>query len=292
VSKQFTILGIPWDMGASLGRPGARYAPDAVREHMKWFLRRIHDGNIYDVEHDKIVNMNNVVIDDEGDLQLSYGSIEASLEIMYNAARKIFQKKSVLMGIGGDHSISWPLIRALHDETEGPVGLIQFDAHLDLLDENFTQGKFSHSSEIYRAIELEHIDPKNIVQIGVRNFNYPEAFALVREMGIVQYTPCNLRSKGAARCATEIVDAFAARGCKTIYLTLDIDVLDPAFAPGTGADEPGGLFPDELFKMLEIFAPRIAAFDVAEVNPLYDTHGMTVAVAAKAIFSTIVNNAA
>lgn len=292
MSKQFTILGIPWDMGASLGRPGARYAPNAVREHMKWFLRRIHDGKIYDVEHGRIVNMNNVIIDDEGDLQLSYGSVEASLEIMYNAARKIFQKKSVLMGIGGDHSISWPLIRALHDETDGPVGLIQFDAHLDLLDENFMQGKFSHSSEIYRAIELDRIDPKNIVQIGVRSFNYPEAFDLVRKMGIVQYTPWGLRDKGAACCANEIIDVLAARGCKAIYLTLDIDVLDPAFAPGTGADEPDGLFPDELFKMLEIFAPKVTAFDVAEVNPLYDTHGMTVAVAAKAIFATIVNNAA
>jgi len=292
VSKQFTILGIPWDMGASLGRPGARYAPNAVREHMKWFLHRIHEGKIYDVEHSRIVNMNNVIIDDKGDLQLSYGSVEASLEIMYNAARKIFQKKSVLMSIGGDHSISWPLIRALHDETDGPVGLIQFDAHLDLLDENFTQGKFSHSSEIYRAIELERIDPKNIVQIGVRNFNYPEAFDLVRKLGIIQYTPQCLRDKGSVYCANEIVDALMAGGCGTIYLTLDIDVLDPAFAPGTGADEPGGLFPDELFKMLEIFAPKVTAFDVAEVNPLYDTHGMTVAVAAKAIFATIVNNAA
>jgi len=289
VSRHFTILGIPWDMGASLGRPGARYAPKAVREHMQWFLRRIHDGKIYDVERNRLVDMSAVTIDDAGDLELQYSDEAASLEIMRKAAEKVFQKDSVLMAIGGDHSISWPLIQALHDVKDEPIGLIQFDAHLDLLDENFAQGRFSQSSEIFRAIELEHIDPRHVVQIGVRSYNYPEAYELVKETGIVQYTPWSLREKGTLRAAREILDIFDTSGCRIIYLTLDIDVLDPAFAPGTGADEPDGLFPEELFRMLEAFAPRIAAFDVAEVNPVFDTHGMTSAVAAKAMFATMVN---
>jgi formiminoglutamase/agmatinase len=259
---------------------------------MQWFLRRIHDGRIYDVERRRLVDMSDIVIEDAGDLALRYSDEAASLEIMRSAARDILKKGSIPMVIGGDHSISWPVIQALHDEKMGPIGLVQFDAHLDLLDENFAQGKFSQSSEIYRAMELEGIDPKNVVQIGVRGYNYPEAYELVEKTGIVQYTPRALREKGVDRCAKEVLERFERAGCKAVYVTLDIDVLDPAFAPGTGADDPDGLFPGELFRMLEIFAPRMDAFDVAEVNPIFDTHGMTAAVAAKAMFAVMVNAAA
>ena len=288
MSANIDILGIPWDMGASLGRPGARYAPDAIRSSFKWINRRITDGQIYDVEQKKKIDLKDIKISDLGDLELCYGDLYESLNIMQDAAEKVISKNHFLIALGGDHGVSLPLIKALHNCSQERIGLIHFDAHLDLLDENQMQGKYSQSSEIYRAMELERVNPENIVQIGVRGYNFPEAYDLVNGVGITQFTPQEIQSEGVDSVIRKTLEIVSEKTDK-VYLTFDIDVLDPAFAPGTGADEPGGLFPLDTLKLVAGFAPHIACMDIVEVNPTFDLHGITSAFAAKLIFTTIIN---
>ena len=287
--KNYSIIGIPWDMGASLGRPGARYAPKKVREKLNWFLQRIKNEQIYDVEKNQLVNLTDLEYEDLGDIDLYFHDTYKSLKLIKNRAKKVFQKERKLIAIGGDHSVSFPLIEALHDCTKGNIGLIQFDAHLDLLNENQSQGKFSQSSEIYRALELERVSAKNLVQIGVRGFNYPEAYHLVNKNKITQFTPQKIQELGAVEVAKRALEV-ARNNTEQIYLTFDIDVFDPAFAPGTGADEPHGLNPTQCFKMLEIFSPEVNAIDIVEVNPIFDVHDITSSLGAKVLFNYMIYN--
>ena len=189
--------------------------------------------------------------------------------------------------IGGDHSISWPPIKALHDTCSGQVGIIHFDAHIDLVDENHLQGRYSQSSEIRRALELPRVKEEHIVQIGLRGFNYPWYNDYLKETGIQQYTAYDVHMGDPKTIAKETLQRLS--DCEKIYLTFDIDVMDPAFVPGTGADEPFGLTPFQCMVMLGELYSHVDAFDIAEVNPTYDTHGMTTAVASRIMFECFIN---
>lgn len=285
--KHFGILGFPWDGGASLGRPGARYAPKEVREAFGWFKRRIQDEKVYHVESRKNYNVNAEEIVDYGDIDITAYDEQQTLLNAYEATKAILDKGGFPFVIGGDHSISYPPIKALHDTCEGEVGIIHFDAHLDLVDENHLQGRHSQSSEIRRALELERVNPEHIVQIGVRGFNYPWYNDYLKETGIKQYTSYDVHAGDPLTIARETMELL--QDCEKIYLTFDIDVMDPAFVPGTGADEPFGLYPFQCMVMLNEMYDKVDAFDIAEVNPTFDTHGITTAVAARIMFECFIN---
>lgn len=285
--KHFGILGFPWDGGASLGRPGARYAPKEVREAFGWFKGRIQDEKVYHVESRKNYNVNAEEIVDYGDIDITAYDEQQTLLNAYEATKAILDKGGFPFVIGGDHSISYPPIKALHDTCEGEVGIIHFDAHLDLVDENHLQGRYSQSSEIRRALELERVNPEHIVQIGVRGFNYPWYNDYLKETGINQYTSYDVHAGDPLTIARETMELL--QDCEKIYLTFDIDVMDPAFVPGTGADEPFGLYPFQCMVMLNEMYDKVDAFDIAEVNPTFDTHGITTAVAARIMFECFIN---
>lgn len=281
-ANHFGILGFPWDGGASLGRPGARYAPQEVRNAFGWFKGRIQDELVYHVESRRNFKVSADDIVDYGDIDIVAYDQVATNESAEASVRKIIDAGGFPFVIGGDHSISYALIKALHDSCTGKVGIIHFDAHLDLVDENPLQGRYSQSSEIRRALELERIAPKNVVQIGLRGFNYPWYCDYLRDLGIRQYTAYDVNAGDPQAIAREALEAVA--DCEKVYLTFDIDVLDPAFAPGTGADEPFGLTPFQCQVMLNELYAHVDAFDIAEVNPTFDTHGITTAIAARIMF--------
>jgi len=286
-AQQIDVLGIPWDFGSSFGRPGARYAPKTVRESMMFYTRRIQNGEIYDVDHKKIIDVSGVEFCDLGDLALCYGDLEGSYERMESACKESMDAGHFFVAVGGDHSISYPLIKACHDRCLGKMGVIQFDAHLDLMDHSDLQGSFSHSSQMRRAAELPRIDPANVVQIGVRGYNYAESFRFVRDSGITQFTVADVLEKGVAEVALETIE-IACRGTEMVYLTFDIDAFDSAYAPGTGGDDPFGLTPAQVFPMLEAIAPHIGAMDIAEVNPICDRNDISSLISAKMIFKTVI----
>ena len=286
-AKHFGILGFPWDGGASLGRPGARYAPKEVREAFGWFKGRIQNEQVYHVESRKNYNVNADQILDYGDIDIVAYDEQQTIQNAYQSTKEIIEKDGFPFIIGGDHSISYPIIKALHDTCTGQVGIIHFDAHLDLVDENHLQGKYSQSSEIRRALELERVQPENIVQIGVRGFNYPWYRDYLKDIGIKQYTAYDVHKGDPEKIADETLERLS--GCDKIYLTFDIDVMDPAFVPCPGADEPFGLLPFQCMVMLNKMYDKVDAFDIAEVNPTFDTHGITTAVASRIMFECFIN---
>ncbi|MBN2981237.1 agmatinase family protein [Cohnella algarum] len=280
--QNFGIIGFPWDGGASLGRPGARYAPQAIRENAKWLQNRIQDGKIYNVEKRQLIDFNGAEMIDLGDIDIVAYSTEKTFE---NAERKIgeaFDQGIFPFILGGDHSISYPGFKALAERTKGKVGIIQFDTHLDLVDDSPVQGKFSQSSQMRRALELPNVNPEHIVQIGVRSYNYPWYGQYLQETGIVQITAAEVHRMTAQDVIDKTLEAL--RDVEAIYLTFDIDVLDSAFAPGSGANEPGGLTPPQCFGILDGLYRHIHAMDIAEVNPLFDHQGITSGMAARILF--------
>lgn len=284
MSKQvFGIVGFPWDGGASLGRPGARYAPNAVREAAKWLQNRIVNNKIYNVDKRKLIDLSDNPIEDFGDIDIVAYSTEETFKNAEIKIKDLLEEGIFPFIIGGDHSISYPGIKALHDTTDGNIAVIQFDAHLDLVDDSPVQGKFSQSSQIRRALELERISPKNVIQIGVRNYNYPWYHDYLKETEIVQITATEVHQSTAEEIIKKTLEA--CKDVEKIYLTFDIDVLDPAYAPGAGANEPGGLTPVQCSRVLDGLYKHIDAMDIAEVNPLYDTHEITTSIAAQILFN-------
>ncbi len=284
--KNFGIVGFPWDGGASLGRPGARFAPAKIREAFSWFYNRIENNQVYNVEKRQTFNLVDHGIKDYGDIDLAAFSTEKTFENAEKKINQVLQEKSFPFVLGGDHSISYPIIKALHDNTEGNIGIIQFDAHLDLVDESPIQGKLSQSSQMRRALELPRVNPEHIVQIGVRSYNYPWYEKYLTENSIVQITAREVHESTPKKVIQQTLDAL--KDAEKIYLTFDIDVLDPAYAPGTGANEPGGLTPVQCMTMLDSLYEVVDAFDIAEVNPLYDHQDITTTFAARIMFDCAV----
>lgn len=279
---RFAIIGFPWDQGASLGRPGARYGPDAIRAEGQWNLNRIRHDKVWDLEGGRVVDLAGVLIEDRGNVEIAAHDQALTFARAEEAVYQALAAGYVPIVFGGDHSISLPPIRALARHA-GPIGIIQLDAHLDLVDESPQQGRYSQSSQIRRALELPGASPERLVQIGLRGLNYPEYEEFCRTNGIHQFTADQALALGPEAMAQRAL-ALAGAGGAAVYMTLDIDALDPSVAPGSGRMEPGGLTSTFVSRFLRLTAKEVAAFDIAEVNPLYDVQGMTVNLAAKLVF--------
>lgn len=286
----FRLIGFPWDQGAFLGRPGARYAPEAIRKALRWNLNRIRDGRVWDLEGGGVVDLSDVRIVDGGDVPMAYHDREMTFARVEAAVRECLERGEVPIVLGGDHSISLPLIAALARAADGPIGVLQLDAHLDLVDDSPVQGRYSHSSQMRRALELPEMVPDRLVQIGLRGLNYPEYAEFCASQGILQFTAPEAERLGPETVAERALAAAGAQGAR-VYLTLDIDALTPMAAPGAGYLEFNGLSVGFVSRFLRLVAPRVAAFDIAEVNPLFDVQEMTAILAAKLIMDFILGKA-
>jgi formiminoglutamase/agmatinase len=282
----FNVIGFPWDMGASLGRPGARYAPEVIRKLLGWNVNRIRDNKVWDIEGGRLVDLSKVRIADGGDVELAYHDRATSFDRVQQVVGEALVAGEVPIVLGGDHSISYPPIAALAEHIDGPVGIIQLDAHLDLVDDSPMQGRYSQSSQIRRALDLPNVSPERLIQIGIRGLNYPEMKTYCEEAGITQITAPEAIETPAEELAERAI-AVAGRDGAKIYMTLDIDVITPMAAPGAGYLEFYGLPVGLVSKLLRLLAPHVAAFDVAEVNPVFDFKDVTSNLAAKLLFDFI-----
>lgn len=289
IKNKFGILGLSYDTSASLGWPGARYAPAQIRESLKWILNRIRNNELFDTERNSIIDMSKLTIKDFGDTYISRYSHEKSIDEIKSQIDKLFQEGFTPILLGGDHSVTWPGILSLYDNTKGNIGIIQMDAHLDLVDDSFVQGKYSGSSEIRRAIEMDRISGSNVVQVGIRGYNYAEHYHFIKDNDILVINPEAFYTSNVKQIAMQALEK-AAKGTDHIYLTVDIDVLDSAFAPGSGANEPGGINTYQLCAFVKELAPYVDVIDIVEVNPLTDYRNMTSTVAAKLLFDFICTN--
>jgi agmatinase len=289
--QRFGLLGLPYDTSASLGWPGARYAPSRIREALRWIQNRIVDNRVFDVESGRVLDLSRLEFKDFGDARISRFDHETSLAQLKAAIDRVFEAGFTPILLGGDHCVSWPGLQSLHGHRTGPIGIIHLDAHLDLLEGSDIQGPHSGSSEIRRALELPQLAGRNVVQIGVRGFNYPEHHQFIRQAGISLIPPAELFADGVEAVARKALK-IAGDATNHIYLTVDIDVLDSAFAPGSGANEPGGITSWQLLYFVRQVAPFVDAMDIVEVNPLTDYRDMTSAVAARLVFDFLAANAA
>jgi agmatinase len=262
------VYGIPFDTATSF-RTGTRFGPEAIRSASA-LLRPYNPAlRVNVVETLSIVDYGDVPVS-PGHTERTYGQIEAALATLVEAG--VFP-----LALGGDHSITLAELRVLARK-HGPLALVQLDAHGDTWDEYFGQ-RFFHGTTFLRAFEEKLIDPAASVQAGLRGSLYgPDDLDSAREMGFVAL-PCDqlrtLEPGGYASIVRERV------GRRPVFLSFDIDVLDPAFAPGTGTPEVGGLSTAEALAFVRALAGiELVGADVVEVSPPYDGPGQQTALAA------------
>jgi formiminoglutamase/agmatinase len=184
--------------------------------------------------------------------------------------------------VGGDDSILFPAVAGVHDALEGSVAVVHFDAHLDLLDRSDAQGTHSQSSGMRRALELGRVDARQCVQVGTRNFNFPSSKRFIEESGLTEIPATRVLREGVP-AALEIIERVTA-SADHLVVSVDIDVLDPAIAPGVGWQEPGGLTTRDLLDLLLPLASRADGLALNEVNPMTDAGSQTTILAANLVF--------
>lgn len=258
------LLGLPFD-GAIPTRPGARFGPETIRQGL---TRLSADDGRSDLTH--------LDVGDYGDVRCLSGNTVATHDRVYQAARTLCQAVELPVFLGGDHSLTFPCFRAVA-ERHHPLGLITFDAHHDV--RTSTADEISSGTPFRRCLELGASSLKggNLVQIGLRPFANSRAYAdYCREQGVTCYTIEDVEKQGMERVARSAVD-LAGRGTDGIYLSIDIDVVDAAFAPGASATAPGGLTAREILQGVAVIGTLagLVGCDLMEVSPPLDEGGRT-----------------
>jgi len=277
------VLGAPFDDGTS-NRPGARFGPRAIREAEDvgpppW--RPHMDLGIEPFAAIRVV--------DHGDIEAVPADLLESHRRLQAATTAILDAGTVPLILGGDHSLSLPVMRALAAK-HGADGysVIHFDTHTDTGAEVYG-ATTSHGTPFYQAVEEGVLLGRNVFQIGLRGaWPGPEEFGWMRRHGFMWRTMDECLDRGLDEVIYEAVDHAELRAPRT-YLTVDIDVLDPAFAPGTGTPEPGGLSTRELLRAVRRIARSLdlCAMDVVEVSPPYDVSGITALAAHRVALETL-----
>ena len=269
------VVGIPFDGGTSY-RPGARFGPAAVRQGSR--LLRPYNPTLDTLPFE----LAQVV--DAGDLACSPFDVEAAVTQIEAGADALLAGGGRLVAIGGDHTIALPLLRAT-SRLHGPLALVHFDAHLDTWDTYFGQ-RYTHGTPFRRAWEEGLLLPEHTLHVGLRGPLYSSAD--LRDdvgMGFAQVTTDDVADRGVAA----VVDQILRRvGDAPLYVSVDIDVLDPAHAPGTGTPEAGGLSSRELLSLLRgLDAATVVGADVVEVSPAYDHAEITAIAASHALYELV-----
>lgn len=264
----FTIAGIPMDIGTT-NRAGTREGPAAIRRAS----RMLTDGD-HPVHRVEPARMD---LSDIGDLSLALGDIPASLAAIEAQAAAIPH----LLALGGEHSITLPLLRALRKRLGHSLALVHFDAHVDTWPDNFGQA-YAHGSPFWHAIQEGLVDPHRMIQIGIRSPVQNDVMDWTLAQGVTILSAQDVHATTPAAVA-EMIRRIA--GDAPAYLSFDIDALDPAFAPGTGTPEIGGLMSWQAQAILRLLRPvRFAGMDVVEVAPAYDHAEITALAAATVVW--------
>jgi agmatinase len=267
------VMGVPWDMAVTY-RPGARFAPYEVRR-VSALLQGFHPTHKIDV-------FGAMRVADGGNVAVPPFAPSVARDVIDNEVASIAGAGAVPFLVGGDHSIALPAMRALA-KRHGPLAVVHVDAHLDTSDGEVWGDDFHHGTPLRHAIQEGLIEKGQLHQIGVRApWGYPEEGALAAAHGATLYDVDSIASRGIARVAQHIV---ACVGERPVYVTFDIDGVDPAFAPGTGTPVPGGLSSREAIALLRGLAGlRLIGMDVVEVCPGLDIADITVHLAATLLF--------
>lgn len=267
------VLGVPYDSSTSY-RGGTRFGPRAIREQSLLLWGYNNAQHVAPFRSLKVV--------DYGDVDVVPPDIKATHAQIESTASRILDAGCRLLTLGGDHSISLPLLRA-HAKKHGPLAVVHFDAHPDTWDSEYPQQPYSHGTPFKRAIDEGLIDTTAYFQIGIRGpTNGPQDYEDAIALGARMITLDDFRTRNLADVCAEVRTVV---GTKRLYVTLDIDVVDPAFAPGTGTPEVGGLTSYEILQLVRgLRGLNTVGFDLVEVSPPYDHAGITSILAANLAF--------
>jgi agmatinase len=283
VRRGFDFWGVPFDGAATLGWPGSRYGPERIRKALAWIGMRVREEGIYSVDAGRVLDLHDDFFIDRGDAPVAAHDAMASLEACSRAVSSTVAAGRVPIVVGGDDSLLFGCLRGFHDALEGSVGIIHFDAHLDLMDESEAQGRYSHSSGMRRSLELERVSAAHSIQVAVRNFNFPASGHFIDEIQLQQLPASEFERLGSNEAVDRIAQAVS--GADHVFWSFDIDAIDPAYAPGAGAHDPGGISSRQALDCVRRLAPLCDGFAVLEVNPMTDVGDMTSTLAAYLVYS-------
>lgn len=279
---EFIIFGIPWDYFTSIEAPNSAIAPQKIREVSSNLALTTEMGS--QIPKLKVV--------DVGDVRIESSDVDKNLnEIKVFLEGKFHQKKDLVpVMIGGDHFCSYPVIKTIGDnfEKKEEFGVLIFDAHLDLYQE-WDKGVYSHATISHRVFDLDYVNNYNQLIVGARDIDIPE-MDIANSEDIVHFDAYLLSEFGLTRFIENIIDFFKNSKIKYLYVSIDVDVLDPSIAPGTGFAIPGGFTYREMWLILKEIAKnfKIIGFDLVEVAPNLDIpSNLTSNLAAKLIIEFI-----
>jgi len=280
IKGDIAIIGAPLSK-PSISHSGASFAPDAIR-------RCLNSFTTYNIERGTDLAEASKTIIDFGDITMHPTSIEDCHQRIYESIKAATKTNAAPFTIilGGDHSITTSTVKAIK-ETKGTVGIIQFDAHHDL--RNTEDGGPTNGTPFRRLIEEGHIKGEHLIQIGIRNYANAKAYYdYAIEQGVTVYTMKDVRQQQITRLIQESLAKLESQ-VDTIYLSVDMDVLDQAYAPGCPAIGPGGMHPDELTQAIETALKhlKVSTMDIVEIDPTLDFRDMTSRTAAYLIMETL-----
>ena len=271
------IIGVPFDAGTSY-RPGARFGPQSVRQASRQLRTNYHPN--YDVEPFKVQQ-----VADAGDIACNPFDIDEAIKQIEKGSTELLQKVGSIVTIGGDHTIALPLLRSINKKVGGPVALVHFDAHLDTWDTYFG-APYTHGTPFRRAREEKLFLDDASMHIGIRGPLYStNDLKNDRELGFKTIHCDEFQTNTIDQIVKRIKDRI---GNNPLYISIDIDVLDPAHAPGTGTPEVAGMTTREILNVLRGLAgSQLVSADVVEVAPAYDHAELTSTAAATIVYELI-----
>ena len=269
VGVDYAVFGVPFDLATS-GRPGARFGPSALREASSYSYGKVWPWGIDPFDTLAVV--------DFGDVPFHRGQVDLMFENAFSIAQTIVAAKAGTIMLGGDHCVTYSALKA-HAARHGPLAMIHFDAHRDILKSKY----LDHGTFVHHAIEEGLIDPNHSIQVGIRtHYEYDGPMHVLYRDWIHEHG-----WRGALSRIQEVV------GSRKTYLTIDIDSIDPAFAPGTGTPVVDGLHPNEVISILRnTVGLDIVGMDLVEVSPAYDNAEITALLGVALILEFLCSRAA
>ena len=270
------IVGVPFDTGVSY-RPGARFGPNHVRESSRLLRPYNPAANVSPFATQQVV--------DAGDIAANPFDIEEAISSIHKSYDQLSERAKKIVTIGGDHTITLPILRSLKAK-HGPISVVHFDAHLDTWDSYFG-ADYTHGTTFRRASEEDLLDPEGCMHIGIRGPLYAaKDLTDDKALGFQIFSSVEFQDLGVAAA----IEKMKARvGNRPTYISIDIDVLDPAHAPGTGTPEAGGLTSRELLSVLRATAGmNVVGADIVEVAPAYD-HAQITGIAASHVMYELIS---
>ena len=269
------IIGVPWDSGTT-NRPGPRHGPRQLRDASTMIRAQHPVSGIRPYEKLNCADL--------GDVSINPADIEDSMARITSFYKKLIEKGIKPLTAGGDHLTSLPVLRALAEKA--PLGMIHFDSHTDLFHSYFDGTMFTHGTPFRRAVEENLLDPKRVIQIGIRGTQYDsEDLDFANSVGIRVIKIDEFFDRGIQDVMAEAREIV---GENETYISYDIDFIDPAFAPGTGTPEVGGPNSYEALKVVrELAGVKIVGADMVEVSPPFDPSSNTAFLGVSVMFELL-----